>query len=136
MTVAARPVRLEGIPAGTPIGYGGEWVADAPVAHRDPADRLRRWLDPALLARCSALVRGRRVPLVGRVSMDSVCADVTDAGDIGTTRRSCCWAPRATSASPSTSWRALRGTVTNEVFCAFGPRLERRLVAAPAGRTG
>ena len=83
MTVAARPVRLEWMPAGASIGYGGEWVAQRPsriatlpIGYADGWTR-RYW--PG----ASAIVRGRRVPLVGRVSMDSVCADVTDAGEVG-----------------------------------------------------
>ena len=83
MTVGARPARLEWMPAGSPIGYGGEWVAERPsriatlpIGYADGWTR-RYW--PG----ASALVRGRRFPLVGRVSMDSVCVDVTDAGEIG-----------------------------------------------------
>ncbi len=78
MTVVARPARLEAVRAGTPVGYGSEWtatrpsvIATLPIGYADGWTR-RYW--PG----ASALVRGRRVPLVGRVSMDAVCADVTD----------------------------------------------------------
>ena len=74
-------------------------------------DRLRRRLDAPLLARCaSALVRGRRVPLVGRVSMDSVCVDVTDV--VGRDRRRHVRpprAPRVTSGSRVDELARLRG---------------------------
>ncbi|MGK2851301.1 MAG: alanine racemase, partial [Candidatus Limnocylindrales bacterium] len=81
MTVIARPVRLEWMPSGSSVGYGGEWtatrrslIATLPIGYADGWTR-------AYWPGASALVRGRRVPLVGRVSMDSVSADVTDVVD-------------------------------------------------------
>jgi alanine racemase len=53
--VTSRPTKI----ATLPVGYGDGW---------------RR----ALSDRADALVRGVRVPLVGRVAMDAVMADVTD----------------------------------------------------------
>jgi alanine racemase len=126
MTVAARPVRLEAVPAGTPIGYGSEWtttrpsrIATLPIGYADGWAR-HSWPGG------EALVRARRVPLVGRVSMDSVCVDVTDV-------------PEATADDPFVLLGAqgaeritvdevarLRRTIPNEVFCALGPRLARR----------
>ena len=55
MTSTWGPSRI----ATLPVGYGDGW-------HRNLSDRA------------SALVRGTRVPLVGRVAMDAVMADVTD----------------------------------------------------------
>jgi alanine racemase len=51
----SRPSRI----ATLPLGYGDGWSR-------------------ALSNRAEALVRGRRVPLVGNVAMDAVMADVTD----------------------------------------------------------
>ena len=71
------------LPAGATVGYGGEWTADRPsliaTLPLGYADGWSRSDWPGT----SALLRGRRVPLVGRVSMDSVCADVTDLSDMG-----------------------------------------------------
>jgi alanine racemase len=136
MTVGARAARLEWMPTGSPIGYGGEWVAERPsriatlpIGYADGWTR-RYW--PG----ASALVRGQRFPLVGRVSMDSVCVDVTDAGDIGYDEPFVLLGGQGEERITPIELARLRDTVTNEVFCAFGPRLERRLVAAPAARTG
>jgi alanine racemase len=78
MTLKARPVRVADLPAGHGISYGPSFVtarpariATIPVGYADGWTR-------ALSDRASALVRGRRVPLVGRVAMDAVMADVTD----------------------------------------------------------
>lgn len=69
------------VPAGTPLGYGCTFVteresriATLPVGYEDG---LRR----ALSGRGEVLVRGKRAPIVGRVSMDLTLVDVTDVAD-------------------------------------------------------
>ncbi len=78
MTLKARPLRLERLAAGTPVGYGGLWrapreslVATLPIGYGDGWPR-------SAAPHGQALVRGRRVPLVGSVAMDAVMADVTE----------------------------------------------------------
>lgn len=78
MELKARPVRVVDLPAGHGVSYGPTFVtarpsriATLPVGY---ADGWRR----ALTDRAQALVRGVRVPLVGRVAMDGVMVDVTD----------------------------------------------------------
>ncbi len=78
MALVARPVRVTDLPAGHGVSYGPSFVAarpsriaTLPVGYGDGWRRV-------LSDRSDALVRGRRVPLVGRVAMDAVMADVTD----------------------------------------------------------
>jgi alanine racemase len=78
MALRCMPLRVEGFPAGTAVGYGGTWVAQResviatlPVGY---GDGFVRAYSPG----AGALVRGRRVPLVGTVAMDAVMVDVTD----------------------------------------------------------
>jgi alanine racemase len=78
MSVHARPVRVIELPEGHGVSYGPTFVttrptriATLPIGY---ADGWRRYLSD----RSVALVRGARVPLVGRVAMDAVMADVTD----------------------------------------------------------
>ena len=77
MALKARPVRVLELPAGHGVSYGPTYVttrptqiATLPVGY---GDGWRRTLSD----RACALVRGVRVPLVGRVAMDAVMADVT-----------------------------------------------------------
>ncbi len=78
MALKARPVRVVELPAGHGVSYGPTFVtarpsriATLPVGY---ADGWRRFLSD----RSEALVRGVRVPLVGRVAMDGITVDVTD----------------------------------------------------------
>jgi alanine racemase len=78
MSLHARPIRVADLPAGHGLSYGPSFetsrpsrIASLPVGYGDGWPRV-------LSNRASALVRGRRVPLVGTVAMDAVLADVTD----------------------------------------------------------
>lgn len=82
MAVRARSVRIANVPRGTAVGYGGTFVTERPsrlaTLPLGYADGLRRSLGNG---RGFALTSGRRVPIVGRISMDSCVVDVTDMRD-------------------------------------------------------
>lgn len=78
LSLKARPVRVADLPAGHGISYGPTFVtgrpsriATLPIGYGDGWPR-------SLSNRAEALVRGRRVPLVGNVAMDGIMFDVTD----------------------------------------------------------
>ncbi len=78
LSLRARPVRVAELPAGWGISYGPTFttsrpsrIATLPLGYGDGWPR-------SLSNRAGALVRGRRVPVVGNVAMDAVMADVTD----------------------------------------------------------
>jgi alanine racemase len=83
MSVRTRTVLVREVPAGTRVSYGGRWTAPRPsrigVLPVGYADGYA-W---RLSNRASALVRGRRLPLVGSVSMDMVFVDLTDLREAG-----------------------------------------------------
>jgi len=90
VSLRARLVLVRDVPAGATVGYGATYRANAPQRWGTLAigygDGLPRALAPA---GGTALVRGRRVPIIGRVSMDLTTVDLTDvpgaaAGDVAT----------------------------------------------------
>jgi alanine racemase len=77
MRVRTEIVALRTVEAGSPVGYGATWrapgqsrIATVPIGY---ADGLSRQLGN----RGHVLVRGRRAPIVGAVSMDMAMIDVT-----------------------------------------------------------
>ena len=89
LALRSRITRLSDIPPGASVGYGRTFVARRPtrlaLVMCGYADGYRRGLGN----RAHALVRGRRAPVVGRVSMDMCTLDVTEVpgvalGDVAT----------------------------------------------------
>lgn len=79
MSLRSEIVALREVSAGEPVGYGGSWrasrptrIATLPLGYADGVAR-------SLGSRGEALLRGRRVPFAGRVSMDFVSLDVGSA---------------------------------------------------------
>lgn len=82
MTLKCHALRIERFPPGTRVSYGGRWeakresvIATLPVGYGDAIPRSAPWGE--------ALVRGRRVPMVGNVAMDAVMVDITDVPGVG-----------------------------------------------------
>ena len=70
------------IAAGQSVGYGGTWkatrtsrIATIPMGYADGLSR-------ALSNRGELLVRGKRVPVAGIISMDMAMLDVTEVTDV------------------------------------------------------
>lgn len=80
LSLVCRIGTIKQIEAGQPVGYNRSWRAprDSCIAVLEVgyADGYPR----ALSNNADALVGGRRCPVVGRVSMDAITLDVTDAG--------------------------------------------------------
>ena len=78
MSLRARAVRVADLPAGHGISYGPTFTTDRPSRIATlPLGYGDGW-SRALSNRADAIVRGRRVPIVGNVAMDAMMVDVTD----------------------------------------------------------
>lgn len=125
MAVKARPVRIESLPAGSTVGYGSEWrtdrpsrIATLPVGYADGWARAS-WPGG------SVLINGTRAPIVGRVSMDSICVDVTDIHDATLDAEAVLLGAQGSERITVAELARLRGTIPNEVLSTVGPRLPR-----------
>lgn len=72
----ARVVALHDLVAGDRVGYGGTWEAERPTRIAAISVGYADGYHRALSDRASVLIGGRRAPVVGRVSMDFITADV------------------------------------------------------------
>lgn len=127
MSVKARIVQVREVPAGTPISYGGRTVtrrrsriAVVPVGYADGY----AW---RLTGKAEALVRGRRVPVAGSVTMDMTLLDVTDAGaELGD--EVVLLGRQGTEEITAAELAVHAGTISWEILCHLGLRLPRRFV--------
>ena len=78
MRVRSEIVALRDLPVGASAGYGGTWVAGRPSRIATVPIGYADGLVRALSNQGSLLVRGRRAPIAGAVSMDMTMLDVTD----------------------------------------------------------
>ncbi|MCF6194778.1 MAG: alanine racemase [Kangiellaceae bacterium] len=75
-------IGIRKIKAGESVGYGKKWIADKPsiiatisVGYADGYPRHAKNGTPVI-------VHGRKVKLVGRVSMDLICVDISDIDEV------------------------------------------------------
>ena len=78
MSLRSRVVAVKGVRVDEIVGYGARWtvpkpgrIAVVPAGYADGLDRR-------MAGSCSVLIRGRRAPIVGAVSMDMITVDVSD----------------------------------------------------------
>ncbi|HEV2953028.1 MAG TPA: alanine racemase [Candidatus Dormibacteraeota bacterium] len=125
LALRSRLVQVKEIEAGGSVGYGRTWVAPGstlvglvPIGYADGVHRARS-------GKGWTLVGGKRAPLLGRVSMDTIAVDLTEVanpciGDVVTLIGAD--GEEEISAEQVGAWS---GTVSYEVVTSIGPRVER-----------
>jgi alanine racemase len=118
-------LRLKELPPGHGVGYGLTFrtkrpsrIATLPVGYADGYDR-------ALSNKGDILVRGRRAPVVGRVSMDLVTIDVTDISDAALGDEAVLLGRQGNDEVSVEEIAAKTGTIPWEVLCAVSARVPR-----------
>ena len=77
MRLTARVLQLRAVEAGERVGYNGIWIAAMPAVVATVSVGYADGYHRALSNRAEAAFDGRRVPLIGRVSMDLATFDTT-----------------------------------------------------------
>lgn len=120
MTFKSVVLQLKEVPEGRPIGYGRTFVtkrksriATVAVGYDDGYFRL-------LSNRGQVLVRGVRAPVVGRVSMNMITADVTDIPDAAEGDEVVLLGAQGAERITGEEIANLCGTISYEVYCAIG----------------
>jgi len=121
----ARVVHVRDAPPGTTVGYGATYRAEAPERWATLSIGYADGLPRALGNRGSALLGGRRVPMIGRISMDMTVVDITDApgvrvGDVATLL-----GVEGGEAITVDQVAELAGTISYEILTGFTRRLPR-----------
>jgi alanine racemase len=126
MTLSTRLIAVNHYPAGAPVGYSGTWrcprdsrIGVVALGYGDGYPRHAPSGTPVLVA-------GRRAPLVGRVSMDTVCVDLTDLPEADVGARAVLWGRGL----PVEEVAAAAGTIGYELLAGVTPRVKRVAVEA------
>ncbi len=121
MTFETRVSAIKRVGPDTPLSYGRTFVTDRettvatlPVGYADGYSRR-------LSNRGRILINGRRAPVVGRVCMDMIMADVTDLPPVSPGDEAVLFGPEL----PVDEVAAHLGTINYEVVCNVGRRVPR-----------
>ena len=120
VTVEAPVIQVRELQAGESVGYGATWVAARPSRIATISAGYADGLIRALGNGASVYLDGQPVPLAGRVSMDLITLDVTDA--------ECAPGDMAEILGPNQSIDDLAkaaGTIGHEILTSLGRRYDR-----------
>jgi alanine racemase len=139
----ARVIGVREIAAGTAVGYGGCFVAQRrtriatlAVGYADgyPRRMFQVHADRSLESRpvnarppqgAAVLLRGRRAPVAGNVSMDLTTIDATDVPGVELGDEAVLIGRQGDESITAEDLALLAGTIVYEVLCAIGPRVPR-----------
>jgi len=130
LTLTAPVVTVRRVRAGTRVGYGHTWSADRsthlallPLGYADG-------LPLSASNRAEVLVRGRRRPVVGRISMDQLVVDVgPDPVDVG--EQVVVFGAGRAGEPTVREWAGWADTIEHEIVTGIGPRVRRTVAARP-----
>lgn len=121
MTLLSKLMEIKTLEAGESVGYGATWTADKTtrigvisIGYGDGYPRHAKNGTPVLL-------NGKRVPLVGRVSMDMITVDLSTQPDAKIGDLATLWG-RGLSVEEVAS---CADTISYELFCKVTPRVPR-----------
>jgi len=129
MSLTSRVVGVKGLRSGEGVGYGWRYEASTPRTIAVVPAGYADGLDTRLSGRGVVLIRGRRAPIVGAVSMDMITVDVTDVPDVTPGDEVVLLGRQG-----DESWQridarevaAAIGTIPWEIVCRLGSRVERQ----------
>lgn len=125
LSLTSRIVAVKGVRAGEGAGYGLRWTADGPRTIAVVPAGYADGLDTRLSGRGAALVRGRRVPIVGAVSMDMLTVDVTGL-DVNPGDDVVLIGRQGDDEITAREMAAAIGAIPWEIVCRLGARIERQ----------
>jgi alanine racemase len=128
MSLTSRVTAVKGLRPGEGVGYGWKFQADSPRTLAVIPAGYADGLDTRLSGRAAVLIRGKRVPIVGAVSMDMITVDVTDVDDVQPGDEVVLLGRQGDESWQQIDARevaAAIGTIPWEIVCRLGTRIER-----------
>jgi len=125
MSLRSRLVQVRDLPAGVPVSYGRSFVTSRPSRIGVVPVGYGHGYSWLLSNRGRMLVRGRRAPIVGRVTMDLTMIDLTDVPDVEPGDEVVLFGEQDGAALPVEEIAAWSETLAYEIMCTIGKRVAR-----------
>ena len=125
LTWKTRITSLRSVAEGTEIGYNGTFVATEPMRLALLPLGYADGIDRRLGNRFNLLVRGQRVALVGRISMDQAVIDVTELADVEPGEEVVILGTQGDETISAYEHAEASGTIPWEIFTRIAPRVTR-----------
>lgn len=129
MTLKSYVAHIRNMPQGHPISYGRRWttpeqtrIAVLPVGYADGLSRR-------LTNNGEVLIRGRRYPIVGTVTMDYIMVNIKD-GPVEVGDEAMLWGESPDGAIQTIDVASSIGTIPYELTCAVSKRVKRVYVGS------
>ena len=132
MSFRARVTQLKTVHRGQSVGYGRTWVAERDTRVAAIAAGYADGVQRAQSNRGSVLVGGLRCPIIGRISMDQLTADVSLVEAVSPGDEAVIFGRQGEAWFGADEVAAAGGTISYEVLCAVSSRVPR----LPVGETG
>lgn len=125
LSLKSKILMLKRVPAGTPISYARTFVtkrrsivATIPAGYADGYNRK--------LSNCGeVLINGKRAPVIGRVCMDTIMADVTDLRELSVDSDAILIGSQGKEKITAVDIADKAGTIPYEVLTSIGQRVKR-----------
>jgi alanine racemase len=129
MSLTSRVVGVKGLRPGEAVGYGSRFRTDTPATIAVVPAGYADGLDLRLEQRAQVLIRGRRVPIVGAVSMDMITVDVTGVEAVQPGDEVVIIGRQGDETWQQIDVREMAaaiGSIPYEIVCRIGARIERQ----------
>lgn len=128
MQIRSQVMLIKSLPAGSHVSYGWTFtmpragrIAVAPIGYADGYP----W---NASGKAFVLIRGQRLPVVGRVTMDMIMVDVTDQPQIAVGDEVVMLGQQGDQVITADDLAQWSGTIAYEIFCRVSQRIPRRYV--------
>jgi alanine racemase len=125
MSFKSRLVQVRDLPAGAPVSYGRTFVTERPTRSGVVAVGYGHGYSWLLSNRGSMLVRGRRVPIIGRVTMDLTMVDLTEVPEAMLGDEVVLFGSQGDAQLPLEEVARQSETLAYEIMCTIGKRVTR-----------
>ncbi len=125
LSLKTQVVYLKDMPQGAPVGYARTHVTSRPTRIAILPIGYNDGYAFQFSNQAQVLLRGRRAPVVGRVSMDYTTVDVTDVPGVEVGEEVVLIGRQGKEQVPVEELARMKGTIPYEVTCSLGRRIRR-----------